>query len=181
METPTTFGHVTALMIFERPNPDYNPYAAVYAKYASLVGQLEPLRRRLVGVPFGLDHPYWVADPNFDLDFHIREIQLPRPGMVDQLAEQVARIVGRPMDRTRPLWEVYVIEGLEDGSWALLTEYHHATIDGASGVIMMTMMNDLTPDAPPPGESPPWEAEAIPSDAELLRLAIGNLVRNPVK
>jgi len=112
METPTTFGHVTALMIFERPNPDYDPYAAVYAKYASLVGQLEPLRRRLVGVPFGLDHPYWVADPNFDLDFHIREIHLPRPGMVDQLAEQVSRIVGRPMDRSRPLWEVYVIDGL---------------------------------------------------------------------
>src|SRR6476646_8211252 len=63
METPTTFGHVTALMIFERPNPDYNPYTAMYAKYASLVGQLEPLRRRLAGVPFGLDHPYWVADP----------------------------------------------------------------------------------------------------------------------
>jgi Wax ester synthase-like Acyl-CoA acyltransferase domain len=79
METPTTFGHVTGLMIFERPNPDYDPYAAVYAKYASLVGQLEPLRRRLVGVPFGLDHPYWVADPNFDLDFHVREIHLAGP------------------------------------------------------------------------------------------------------
>ena len=95
----------------------------------------------------GLDHPYWVMDPNFDLDFHIRHMSLAPPGRRDQLAEQVARIVGRPMDRTRPLWEVYVIEGLEDGSWALLTKYHHATIDGASGVIMMTMMNDLTPDA----------------------------------
>ena len=106
METPTTFGHVTGLMIFERPNADYDPFAAVSAKYASLVGELEPLRRRLVEVPFGLDHPYWVADPNFDLDFHIREIRLAKPGMVDQLAEQVSRIVGRPMDRTRPLWEV---------------------------------------------------------------------------
>ena len=85
------------------------------------------------------------------------------------------------MDRTRPLWEVYVIEGLEDGSWALLTKYHHATIDGASGVLMMTLMNDLTPDAPPPGESPAWEPEAIPSDVELLRLTIANLLRNPAK
>lgn len=73
METPTTFGHVTGLLIFDRPSPDYDPYAAVCAKYAWLVGQLEPLRRRLVGVPFGLDHPYWVADPNVDLDFHVRE------------------------------------------------------------------------------------------------------------
>src|SRR6201997_3688242 len=69
METPTTFGHVTGLMIFERPSADFDPFAAVYAKYASLVGELEPLRRRLVEVPFGLDHPYWVADGKLDLDF----------------------------------------------------------------------------------------------------------------
>ena len=181
METPTSFGHVNGLAIYERPHDDFDPYAAVYRRYASKVGELEPMRRRVVEVPMGLDHPYWVMDPNFDLDFHIRHMSLAPPGRRDQLAEQVARIVGRPMDRTRPLWEVYVIEGLEDGSWALLTKYHHATIDGASGVIMMTMMNDLTPDAPPPGESLPWEPEAIPSDAELLRLAIGNLLRNPAK
>ena len=181
METPTSFGHVNGLAIYERPDADFDPYATVYRRYASKVGELEPMRRRVVEVPMGLDHPYWVMDPNFDLDFHIRHMSLAPPGRRDQLAEQVARIVGRPMDRTRPLWEVYVIEGLEDGSWALLTKYHHATIDGASGVIMMTMMNDLTPDAPPPGESPPWEPEEIPTDAELLRLAIANLVRNPAK
>jgi WS/DGAT/MGAT family acyltransferase len=181
METPTSFGHVNGLAIYERPDGDFDPYATVYRRFASKVGELEPMRRRVVEVPMGLDHPYWVMDPNFDLDFHIRHMSLAPPGRRDQLAEQVARIVGRPMDRTRPLWEVYVIEGLEDGSWALLTKYHHATIDGASGVLMMTLLNDLTPDAPPPGESPPWEPEEIPSDAELLRLAIGNLVRNPAK
>ena len=74
------------------------------------------------------------------------------------------------MDRSRPLWEVYVIEGLESGRWALLTKYHHATIDGASGVMMMNLLNDHTPDAAPPGESPPWEPEPMPSDVELLRL-----------
>ncbi|OOK66496.1 wax ester synthase-like Acyl-CoA acyltransferase domain protein [Mycobacterium kansasii] len=153
LETPTTFGHVTGLMIFERPNPDYDPYAAVHAKFASLVGELEPLRRRLVEVPFGLDHPYWVFDPNFDLDYHIRELRLARPGLVDQLAEQVCRIVGRPMDRTRPLWEVYVIDGLQDGRWALLTKYHHATIDGASGQLMLQIVTDTQPDAPPPGKA----------------------------
>ena len=179
METPTSFGHVNGLAIYERPDGDFDPYATVYRRFASKVGELEPMRRRVVEVPMGLDHPYWVMDPNFDLDFHIRHMSLAPPGTRVQLAEQVARIVGRPMDRNRPLWEVYVIEGLEDGSWALLTKYHHATIDGASGVIMMTMMNDLTPDAPPPGESPPWEPEEIPSDAELLRLAIGNLRTEP--
>lgn len=181
METPTTFGHVTGLMIFERPSADFDPYAAVYAKYASLVGELEPMRRRVVEVPFGLDHPYWIADPNFDLDYHVRELNVARPGRVDQLADQVARIHGRPMDRTRPLWEVYVIDGLESGRWALLTKYHHATIDGASGQLMLEIITDTESDAPPPGESPPWDPEPIPSDAELLRSALRNLARNPLK
>jgi diacylglycerol O-acyltransferase / wax synthase len=181
METPTTYGHISGLMVFERPGPDYEPYPAVYAKFASLVGELEPLRRRAVEVPFGLDHPYWVADPTFDLDFHIRELHLARPGLADQLAEQVCRIVGRPMDRTRPLWEVYVIDGLQDGRWALLTKFHHATIDAASGQLMMEMLTDTTPDVPAPGASPPWQPEPIPTDTELLRLALGHLVRNPFK
>ena len=181
METPTSFGHVNGLAIYERPSADFDPYQAVYRRFASKVGELEPMRRRIVEVPLHLDHPYWIDDPDFDLDFHIRHMSLAPPGRTDQLADQIARIVGRPMDRTRPLWEVYVIEGLEDDTWALLTKYHHATIDGASGVLMMTLMNDLTPDAPPPGESPAWEPDEIPSDLELLRLTIANLIRNPAK
>ncbi|MGB9224226.1 WS/DGAT/MGAT family O-acyltransferase [Mycobacterium sp.] len=181
METQTTFGHVTGLMIFERPSADYDPFTAVYAKYASLIGELEPLRRRLVEVPLGLDRPYWVADPNFDLDFHIREIHLAKPGMVDQLADQVSRIVGRPMDRTRPLWEVYVIDGLHSGRWALLTKYHHATIDGAAGQLMLKILTDPDPDAPGPGDSPPWDAEPLPGTVELLRRTAVQLARNPFK
>ena len=102
METPTTFCHVSGLMIFETPGPDFAPYAAVYAKFASLVGELEPMRRRLVDVPFGLAHPYWVADADVDLDFHIREIHLARPGMVDQLGEQVSRLVGPHSTASNP-------------------------------------------------------------------------------
>jgi len=181
METATTFGHVTGLLIFERPDPDYDPYAAVYTKFASLVGELEPLRRRVVEVPFGLDHPYWVFDPDFDLDFHIRELQLARPGLVDQLADQVCRIVGRPMDRRRPLWEVYVIDGLADGRWALLTKYHHATIDGASGQLMLQIVTDTSPDARPPGSSPPWEPESLPSSIELLCRTAVQLTGNPFR
>ncbi|MGA9360439.1 MAG: wax ester/triacylglycerol synthase family O-acyltransferase [Mycobacterium sp.] len=179
METPTTFGHVTGLMIFDRPSRDYDPFAAVYAKYASLVGELEPLRRRLVEVPIGLDHPYWVVDPKLDLDFHIREIHLAKPGMVDQLADQVSRIVGRPMDRNRPLWEVYVIDGLHSGRWALLTKYHHATIDGAAGQLMLKILTDPDVDAPPPGGGPPWVTEPLPSTVDLLRRTAVQLARNP--
>ncbi len=116
METPTTYGHVNGLSIYERPSPDFDPFRAVYERFGSLVGHLEPFRRRVVDVPFGLDHPYWIDDPNFDLDYPVREIGLAPPGAADQLAEQVARIIGRPMDRRHPLWEVYVIEGLADGA-----------------------------------------------------------------
>ena len=181
METPTTFGHVNGLGIYRRPAPDWDPFEHVYAKFGSMVGDVEPLRRRVVEVPFNLDHPYWVDDEDFDLDFHVRHIGIPPPGNDQQLAEQVARIIGRPMDRSRPLWEVYVIEGLPNDRWGLLAKYHHATIDGASGVILLNMLTDLTPDAPPPGTCTPWRGEPIPSDLDLLRRTVANLTLNPVK
>ncbi len=121
----------------------------MYRRFDAMVGRLEPLRRRLVEVPLGLDHPYWIDDPQFDLDFHVRHIGIAPPGAADQLAEQVARIIGRPMDRTRPLWEVYVMEGLADGRWAMLTKFHHATVDGAAGVIMLNLLTDTTRRAAP--------------------------------
>jgi len=180
METPNTYGHVTGLMLFDRPSPDFDPYAAVYEKYASLVGQLEPMRRRLVEVPLGLDNPYWVFDPHFDIDYHIREISIAKPGLVDQLADQVCRIVGRPMDRSRPLWEVYVIDGLANGWWGLLTKFHHATIDGAAGQIMLSAVLSTEPDDSPAPASPAWEPESIPGQAEMLRLTLEKLARNPL-
>ena len=181
METPTTYGHVNGLAIYQRPSPDFDPYAAVYERFGAMVGHVEPLRRRVVEVPFGLDHPYWIDDPHFDLDYHVRQIGLAPPGAVDQLAEQVARIIGRPMDRTHPLWEVYVIEGLDDGRWAMLTKFHHATVDGAAGVIMLKMLTDESADAPVAIEPIEWTPGRVPTDTELLKQTIGNLVANPVK
>lgn len=181
METATTYGHVNGLAIYERPTPDFDPYAAVYERFGSMVGHVEPLRRRVVEVPFGLDHPYWVDDPHFDLDYHVRQIGLAPPGAADQLAEQVARIIGRRMDRAHPLWEVYVIEGLDDGRWAMLTKFHHATVDGAAGVIMLKMFTDEAPDAPWPFEPVAWTADPLPSDSELVKHTVNRLVTNPVK
>ncbi len=180
METPTTFGHVSFLGVFERPTPDFDPFEAAYRRFGAVVGSIEPLRRRLVEVPYSLDHPYWIDDPDFDLDFHIRHIAIPPPGGVDQLAEQVARIVGRPMDRDHPLWEVYVIEGLADGRWAMLTKLHHATIDGASGVMFLELLTDTEPDTAPP-EPVEWQGEAVPSYNELLTRTATALITNPLK
>jgi len=181
METPNSYGHVNGLSIYERPSEDFDPFTVVRERLGIMVGHLEPLRRKVVQVPFELDRPYWVEDADFDLDFHVRHIGLAPPGAADQLSEQVARIVGRKMDRSRPLWEAYVIEGLADGRWALLQKTHHATIDGASGVIMLRMFTDLTPDAVYAYEPVDWEGEQPPSNAEMLQRATRNLVMNPVR
>ncbi len=181
METPNTYGHVNGLSIYERPSPDFRPFDVVRERTRILVSNLEPFRRKLVEVPFDLDRPYWIEDGNFDLDFHVRHIGLAPPGAADQLAEQVARIVGRKMDRTRPLWEIYVIEGLADGRWALLQKTHHATVDGAAGVIAMMMVADDGPNGEWHFEEQPWSGELEPSPSVLLTRAMANLVLNPVR
>ena len=181
METANTYGHVNGLSIYERPPGDFDPFTAVRERFRVMVGHLEPLRRKVVEVPLGLDRPYWVEDADFDLDYHVRHIGLAPPGADDQLAEQVARIVGRRMDRSRPLWEAYVIEGLVDGRWALLQKTHHATIDGASGVIMLKMFTDEARDAVPSLEAVEWFGEQPPARAEMMRRALVNLALNPLR
>ena len=133
-------------------------------------------------VPFNLDHPYWVDDPGFDIDFHVRHTAVAPPGSDEQLGELVARIVGRPLDRTRPLWESYVIEGLPDDRFGILTKVHHATIDGAAGAELLVLMLDGDPegdDIAPAVDD--WRPERLPSDSEVLTRAASNLMRKPAR
>jgi diacylglycerol O-acyltransferase / wax synthase len=181
METASQFGHVSSLSIYERPDdPDYEPLSSWRHQIERRLHLLEPLRRRLRDVPFNLDHPYWVDDPSFDIDFHVRHTAVAPPGSDEQLGELVARIVGRPLDRRRPLWESYVIEGLPDDRFAILTKVHHATIDGAAGAELLVLMLDGDPEgddiAPAPDD---WRPERLPSDSEVLTRAASNLVRKP--
>ena len=201
LETPSQFGHVSSLSVFQPPDdPDYQPLAAWRAQVARRLHLLEPLRRRLRMVPFGLDHPYWVEDASFDLDFHVRETAVPPPGDDAQLADLVARLVGRPLDRSRPLWETYVIEGLAGGRFAILTKIHHATVDGASGAELLTMMLDTTVEGDEIEEpeeqleieehdgewsngmaTTSWRTERVPGDGEMVVMAAGSLVRKPAR
>ena len=182
METANAFGHVSSLSVYERPDdPGFRPFEAFRARVEAALPQLEPFRRRLVEVPFELDHPYWVADPGFDLDFHLRHQAVPEPGDDEQLAAQVARIIGRPMDRSRPLWEAYVFEGLADGCFAVLTKVHHATIDGASGVELLGMLLDTEPHATVEPVVDPWKPERVPSSVEMFNRTLVNLARRPEK
>ncbi len=143
---------------------------------------LPPMRWRLAEVPFGLDYPYWVDDEDFDLDFHVRELALPAPGDDRQLAEQVARLTSRPLDRRRPLWELYLIQGLESGDCAVMTKIHHAVIDGISGAEIMGLLLDLAPEGrklPEPEEN--GAGEAAPSSLELLGRGLLGLPRYPLR
>jgi diacylglycerol O-acyltransferase len=183
LENATQFGHVSGLSIFTRPDiPGYEPYAAWKEQLEERLHLLEPLRRRLVEVPLGLDHPFWINDPDFDLQFHVRHTAVPPPGSDEQLANVVGRIVARPLDRRRPLWLSYVIEGLADDRFAVLTVFHHAAVDGASGMELLTLMLDEHPEGteiPPPAE--PWAPEREPTELELLvRTGLG-LVRKPAR
>jgi diacylglycerol O-acyltransferase / wax synthase len=142
---------------------------------------LPPFRWRLAEVPLGLDYPYWIDDPDFDLDFHVRELALPRPGSDKQLAEQTARIVSRPLDRSRPLWELYLIHGHESGMVAMLTKIHHALIDGMSGAEIMGLLLDLSPEGRELPEAPPPEPDRRPNDLELLARGVLGVPRYPLR
>ncbi len=143
---------------------------------------LPPFTRKLAQVPFGLDLPYWVEDPDFDLDFHVREIGLAPPGDDHQLADQVARIVARPLDRARPLWEIYLIRGLKGGRDALLTKIHHSAVDGVSGNEILAILLDLSAEGrevPPPLREP--AGEGMPSDLSLLGRGLLGLPRQAMR
>jgi len=143
---------------------------------------LPPFRWRLASVPFGIDHPYWVDDRSFDPEFHIRELALPAPGDDHQLAEQVGRLHSRPLDRGRPLWEMYVIHGLESGRVAMMAKTHHAAIDGVSGAELLGVLLDTSAEGrelpPPPAQRP---GERLPSDVALFGRSLLRLPLQPLR
>ena len=184
METPRTWGHVSGLAVYD---PSTTPTGQLTIEdVCRLVSErlhlLPPFRWRLVWVPFGLDHPYWIEDPNFDIDFHIRESAVPPPGDDRQLAEVVSRIVARPLDRRHPLWELYLIQGLEGGRVGMLTKIHHAAIDGVSGAELTGILLDLSPEGrelPPRPDREPGERK--PGQFEMLARGMLGAPRQPLR
>jgi WS/DGAT/MGAT family acyltransferase len=185
LENARQTGHVGGLAILDpSTTPDGTlTYADIQAVIIERLPLLPPLRWRLVGVPLGLDYPYWIDDPDFDIDFHVREIALPSPGDDRQLAEQVARIMSRQLDRARPLWELYVIQGLQRGNVGMLTKIHHSVIDGISGAEVMGLLLDLGPEAPKLPEVPEWrgDVDEEPSALTMLTRGLIGLPRYPVR
>lgn len=143
------------------------------------------MRQKMVKVPFGIDYPYWVQDINFDLEYHVRHLALPKPGDWRQLCIQAARIFARPLDLKRPPWEITVIEGLDNvegipkGSYAMVSKVHHAAIDGVSGVDMMNALHTLTPSIEPPNSVDEWRPESDPSQIGMFMRGYTRSLINP--
>lgn len=187
METPNAPMHIGSVAIFD---PSTTPGKTVRLK--RIIQTLEErahlapyLKQRLVEVPFNADFPYWIRDESFDPEFHIRHIALPKPGDWRQLCIQIARLNARPLDRSRPLWELYVIEGLDNvegipkGSFAFVTKTHHAAIDGTSNYDAGSAMCDPTPEIRKITTEEPWKADKPPSALELSILAQKNNLMRP--
>src|SRR5499427_10048652 len=180
LETANTTGHVGGVSVLD---PSDAPKPLTLARLTEVMAERLPLvpvlRQKLLNVPFGLDQPYWVDDADFDIEYHVREIALPRPGSDAQLDEQVSRLHARPLDRSRPLWEIYLITGLAKRRAAVYTKIHHAAIDGASGAELLTVLLDLTPDGRelPPGE--PFVPARPPGLITLATLAAARLAIRP--
>ena len=171
METAKNYGHVGGVQIFATPaSPHERTPQEDAANTEFLYGLAGYTRRRLVEVPFGLDHPYWIEDPDFDREFHERTLAVPSPGTDRQLEQVVSRIASRPLDRSKPLWEVYRIDGLDGGrKFAIYSKTHHCAIDGASGTQIALASMQTTPEpVNHPAPATPWRPERVPSQAEML-------------
>jgi diacylglycerol O-acyltransferase len=183
LETARQSGHVAGLAILDPSTAPGGSIAVADIQHliAERLPLLPPLRWRISEVPFGLDYPYWVDDPDFDLDFHVRELALPPPGDDHQLADQVARIFSRPLDRARPLWELYLIHGLESGMTGMLTKIHHSVIDGMSGAEIMGLLLDLSPEGRDLPAAARFDDEPPPSELEMLARGLAGLPRYPLR
>ena len=188
-ETQATPMHIGQLLIYD---PSTAPGGKVSFKdiLRYIEGRLDGasiFRQKLVRVPLDLDHPYWIEDPNFDLEYHVRHIALPQPGDWRQLCIQAARIYARPLDMNRPLWEFTVIEGLgnvegvPNGSFAVLHKLHHAAMDGQSGLQMTMALHDQDSKMTKRVWDNEWTADTPPSDISLLLRAQINNLTNPVR
>lgn len=174
--------HVAGLAVLDpRTRPDGRLTAAdLGALIEQRIHMVPRFRQKVVIQPFGLGRPMWVDDASFDVSFHLRRAALPSPGGPRELADFVQRVHSRPLDRTKPLWEMYLVEGLENGYVAVLFKSHHAMIDGMSGIDLATVLVDFTPE-PQDIRSQPWTPEPQPSGAALLAGAVRETVVHPMR
>jgi diacylglycerol O-acyltransferase / wax synthase len=180
METPTLHMHVAMVAVFDPSTvPDGYSFRRIRQMIVDRIPLVPVFQRRLVEVPLRLGHPVWVDDPEFDIDNHLRRAALPSPGGMRELGDFAADVTSRQLHRDRPLWEMWVVEGLEDGKIALVAKMHHSTIDGVSGAELLGVLFDLEAEPPPVEHRGERQLDLrVPSTFELVAHAlVANVVR----
>jgi WS/DGAT/MGAT family acyltransferase len=181
-ETPSWHMHVSAVCVLDPITADSFSFEKLRSQISERLPEVPQFRMKLREVPFGLHRPLLVDDPDFDLDFHIRHIGAPAPGGREALGNLIGELVGWKLDRSRPLWEMWLIDGLEGGRKALLAKIHHAIIDGISGSELATVILDL--EAEPSPRSAPAEVSAPdpgPNDFELMLSGMFHTLSTPYR
>jgi diacylglycerol O-acyltransferase len=189
LETPNSPMHIGSVLIYD---PSTAPGGFVRFKdilkfYEDRMHLSKTMRQKLVKVPFNVDYPYWVEDADFDLEYHVRHLALPKPGDWRQMCIQAARIFARPLDLNRPPWEFTVVEGLDNvpgvpkGSYAIVTKVHHAAIDGMSGIDLMQALHTATPSLAPPNEPDNWKPEKYPNKVGMFAKGYVRAWLNPIR
>ena len=177
-EGPTTHMHIGGVIVIEGPAP---PFVELREHVRSRLPLVPRYRQKLAAPPFGLGRQLWVDDPAFNLDYHLRHTALPRPGGDDALRRLVGRLFAQRLDRTKPLWELWYVEGLSGGRTALLSKTHHALVDGISGVDLATVLFDLQPEPRPVEATDVWQPRPEPTAAELAAASLRSAASSPLR
>lgn len=177
VEDDVSHMHIGSIGLFEGPPPPHDELLAAIARKLHLAPRY---RQRVRGVPLQAGRPVWVDDPHFRLGYHVRRTALPAPGGEAELRALVGRVMSHQLDRSRPLWEVWVVEGVSGGRWALISKLHHAMVDGVSGSSLITVLMDDERE-PPRAEPVPWAARPEPGAARLVAGALADRVRLPLR
>jgi diacylglycerol O-acyltransferase len=177
METPTAHMHTLKIAVID-PSTGTTPYSfhAVKQVLSERMHLLPPFRRRVVEVPLKLHHPLWIEDPDFDIDDHVRRVGCPAPGGPREFCELISDIASHPLDRTKPLWEIWTVEGLEGGRVGFVSKMHHSLADGlAAAALLVNVMQASPADV---ASAPPWRPDRVPSKWTLLIEALRDLIRD---
>ena len=175
IENAVSHMHIGSVAIFEGAAPSYEEFEAMVAGKLPAVPRY---RQKVRFVPLQLGRPLWVDDPHFHLGYHLRHTALAAPRGDQELRNLVGRVMSQQLDRNKPLWEMWMVDGLDHGHWALVSKVHHCMVDGVSGTDLLTVVLDSEPEPAPP-LADDWHAESEPTDARLVVDALGALVASP--
>ncbi|HWD71900.1 MAG TPA: wax ester/triacylglycerol synthase family O-acyltransferase, partial [Actinomycetota bacterium] len=175
LEDRVSHMHIGSIAIFEGPEPPFEKFVAMVEGKLPLVPRYRQVVRE---VPLELGRPVWVDDPDFNIDYHVRHTALPAPGGEEELRRLVGRVMSQQLDRTKPLWEIWVVQGLEEGRWAMVAKTHHAMVDGVSGTELLAVIMDTSPQPSPP-VADDWHPAPLPSGTRLAAEAVVDLALSP--